>query len=241
MLILAAIFVVNIVLNIVALIVSSYVMLLAGSKKAFFGAILFVLILVLVGGKLNYKKVLSVIGVILLIIALFYIVLHNMQLYNIIGYRLELFWSSISGNSIKGTSTLERSNIISFGLKLFAESPIFGHGLNSFSFYYGNATGFYAYAHNNYIELASSLGIVGFGWFYSMHVFIAKDIVRIRKHISKNAPVIALLFVIMFYDIAMVSYCDTRIILLIIIAFFIARKNYLTTLANEEMENHCNE
>ena len=224
----------NTLINSVAIVICAYIMLLSGSKKAMLGAVLFLLALNVFGRKISLKKVFTILGVISGVILVFYFILHNEQLYNIIGYRLLLFWNTVTGKTVAGTSTIERSSMIFYGLKLFAQSPVLGHGINSFSYYYGNITVFYAYAHNNYIELVSTLGLLGLGWFYSIHFLTIKYYLRAKKMVANNGKIIAYIILILFYDIAMVSYSDTRVILLILCTYTMARNKFLVVTRSME-------
>ena len=213
----------RIIINICSIAVCLYVMLLSGSKKALLGLIIFVIVYLYFKSKGMGKKVLIIVASIAGVYALMWAVYSVPLLYNIIGYRMQLFLSTfLNGSAITGSgSTSERLDMISYGLRLFAKSPLFGNGINTFQYYYGTATGFYAYAHNNYIEILSTLGLLGFCLYYARHYKMIKGLIVNRGRNEKFAEGLALIILILFYDIGMVTYHSTRIILLISLASFI--------------------
>lgn len=209
------------IINILAITIFSYVIMLTGSKKALFAAAIYVVLQsILRAGRVTKKmRVLIISGA--LIVCVYNLLLRVELLYNIMGHRIEDMVNAfvMKDFSNSGGSTGERGNMILFGLSLFARSPIWGWGLNSFQELYGNATGHYAYAHNNYVELLADLGIIGFVWYYSLAGKIIKYILRLKNKLQINAFYVSLVVVLLFYDFAMVAYYDTRIIMLYMISF----------------------
>lgn len=216
------------ILNIIAIIIFAYVIMLTGSKKALFAAIIYSLLLsILKAGKITKKiRIILVSGIV--VVFIFNLLMSVELLYNILGHRIEEMISAfVTGDfSSSSNSTGERGDMIFYGLELFAKSPFMGWGLNAFQRLYGNVTGHYAYAHNNYVELLADLGIVGFALYYSLSFKIAKCVMRLKHQLHKNALFISLFAVILFYDLAMVSFYDTRIIMLYMIVFSGLYNNY---------------
>ena len=68
---------------------------------------------------------------------------------------------------IRERSLYIRDDMFHDAVKLWEQSPLIGHGLDSFRFLAGYGT----YSHNNYSEILSSLGIIGFALFYGMLLY----------------------------------------------------------------------
>lgn len=71
----------------------------------------------------------------------------------------DAFVSLISGGNSDDFSANSRLTMIETGLMQWFESPIFGHGLDSFA----QTSDFYVYAHASIADMLCNLGIVGFG------------------------------------------------------------------------------
>lgn len=213
-------------LNLSAVIVCSYVILLSGSKKALFAAFLFALVYYFVKSQNPLKKFKVLILISIIAIIVFQMIMKVPRLYNILGYRLEAMFFTFQTNSFGnvGSSTAERGDMIKYAISLFKSSPLVGHGINSFKVLYGLETGHSAYAHNNYAEILADLGFIGFIAFYSIYFQIIKRILINRKKKKELAEFIAFLVMLLFFDIAMVTYYDTRILMLISIVYYHVRE-----------------
>jgi len=93
-------------------------------------------------------------------------------------------------------------SLIEIGLKLWEKSPIFGYGFDQFA----SLSHIGTYAHNNYIELAVSGGIIALILFYSLHFTILRNAMkqpyayRLRLMIFLAALVVIDTAVVSFYD-----------------------------------------
>ncbi len=105
-------------------------------------------------------------------------------------------------------SDMIRMEMINDGLSWFWEKPILGNGFYSFPSLFGNKTGLFMYAHNNYVELLCDLGIIGFILFYYP---IIRPIV-VGRRILKYSPLTSVLFILGLLNILgsmfIVTYLD---------------------------------
>lgn len=115
-------------------------------------------------------------------------------------------------------STIERQELFEEGIRLFSENPIVGVGLNNFRFY------FTKYAHNNFIELLTGLGIIGFALFYSIYFKIFGKIKNMYNSNIKRYLYI-MVFAILFMDVTTVSYFDKLILIVLLYLYSTAEKN----------------
>lgn len=211
----------SIIINSASAIVSAYVILLTGSKKALFAAVIFsFLFFVIRAGRIT-KKMRVILITAISVIVMYNIIMSVELLYNILGYRIQAMVNTfiLRDFASSSNSTGERGDMILFGLRTFIRSPLWGRGLNSFQNLYGIETGHYAYAHNNYVELLADLGLIGFLLYYSIFGKMIQYIRRLGSKVNSCSFLISLTALLFFYDVAMVSYYDTRIIMLIMITF----------------------
>lgn len=108
-------------------------------------------------------KILSKIILVLLLLAfLLYLIMNIQTLHSHIGVRIETLIEYYKGNVKSDYSALRRKYMKEDAILLFKENPIFGIGLNNFKY----VARYDTYAHSNYYELLSCLGIVGFLLYY---------------------------------------------------------------------------
>lgn len=120
------------------------------------------------------------------------------SLYQNVGWRLEALTSSITGKGKADSSTLLREKYIKVGIESFKESPIIGYGVDSFREINEHKTNHHTYSHNNFIEIAVGLGVIGFISFYWIFVYLIIKYLKlfIHKRTSFFVNVLFILFVL---------------------------------------------
>lgn len=126
-----------------------------------------------------------------------------------IGKRILDFTSTFFGGQMVDASTIQREKLMGYAIELFKKNPIFGNGLNATRAYLG-ALNFehVTYAHNNYLEIASGLGIVGIVLYYAMYgygLLQCKKSLRAERK-KQTAFILALLVAYLVCDLMQVSY-----------------------------------
>jgi len=114
------------------------------------------------------------------------------SLYDLIGMRITEFLATIGieiGSANNSHSTERRMEMITVGLSAFLQSPLIGNGWYYFGEYYGSG----GYAHNNYIELLVSYGLLGLVFYYSIFIYL---ILKLWK--KRNEDGYAILFLALF-------------------------------------------
>ena len=186
--------------------------LLTGSKKALF---------VIIGGLLalelyrsDGKKIIVnfVLGIIVLLVVI-RLIMYNSLFYNVLGKRIEKTYNTLIGNTETGMedkSLVERKFYINEAIKLFKDYPILGYGGNNFKTYLRESSySHIAYSHNNYVELLSTLGIVGFGIYYYIYYYLIKGIIKEKRWKDSSGLLLTILTVILLLlDYGMVSYIE---------------------------------
>lgn len=94
-------------------------------------------------------------------------------LYNAAGFRLEKMLNYLVGNdaSADGSLTL-RKGLAEISSQIFYSHPIIGIGLGNNTYQIEQIYGLSVYAHNNYLELASGLGVVGLITYYWYYIYL---------------------------------------------------------------------
>ena len=149
-----------------------YFSLFSGSRKALLMGIVGPCLIVLFS---TYKRfyLMKVILAVVLVAAILMLIMTDDQLYSIIGVRMEsMFDYFTESRSQKVDSSIYfREYLISLAKRNFEESPIFGKGFMTFLRIVENDYGMSGlYAHNNYWQIMSDLGLVGLIIYYSFYV-----------------------------------------------------------------------
>lgn len=182
---------------------------LTGSKNALLILVFqFGLYYFLISGNIN--RILAVAVATVVAMMMYRLIMSNAMLYGLVGIRVERMLAAlgwISSSEGGDGSTYERLYFMRTAWKLFKEHPGFGVGLNNFSAYlrkigYENAV----YSHCGFLEILSTLGIVGFIMYYWIYIKTLGNLVRSA---NKNNFLAVLLFVInlriLLFDISSIS------------------------------------
>ena len=160
-------------------------------------------------GETQSTKARNVLIVILGLFLLYYILMNNPTLYSLIGVRMERLFSFIQTKEITEISMDRRNSMIHYAWQLFKEHPLFGVGINGFNAYYGASSGFYTYSHNNFVELLSDGGIVGFVIYYS--IYIKAFLCHKTSTVEYKKLLLMFLFIIVLIDYSTISYMSLKI------------------------------
>ena len=179
---------------------SIQIILMTGSKKGLVGAVLYLFLLFYLWAKSNLN-----LSYIFLIFCLFFLgfgasfvsFLDNFVDFNTIYLALERRITEFI--FVEDASTANRLNFVVEGLNYIASRPLFGHGINTFS------SIFYFYSHNNFIEVAFSVGIIGLIIYYNFYLQIFLSLSSLSNKVDKNF-VFYILLIMLALDLAYVSY-----------------------------------
>ncbi len=195
--------------------------LFSGSRKAFLMVgLAFIMIIVLNFGKKKYFLNLCII--IGIVIAICIAVFKIPTLYDVIGYRMESMIEHYVLGVESDTSLWQRSMYIKKGWEYFMDSPFIGNGLNNFGYLF-KETGIYgAYAHNNFIELLSGVGIVGFVLYYWFHAYLIINL-GIMVFRKKKIAILGFTYMLIFtvFEYGIVSYYDRFLSTFVCMSFVI--------------------
>lgn len=178
--------------------------LISGIKKAIVFPFVFLFFFLNEEYKGNaLKKVVYLFGIFLLFFLVGYFIFNNPILYELVGVRFEGLLNFFTGQGRVDGSTRTRFGLINDAWTIFKENPLLGVGLGSFR----EVTKFNVYAHNNFMELLASLGIVGFLFFYWLPIYL---IFKIKNSKILNDKYSQLFFSViitnLIHDIGTISY-----------------------------------
>ena len=195
-------------MNLILILPSIFIISMSGSRKAFVLLIFGIIgLLVLKYAKENpiiFVVKISILGLII-IFALYYLM--KLPIFDVINERMDGLISSFTGVGEIDSSTLKRNKMIQIGIEIFKEKPILGVGIgNAKEILYQN-TGWDTYLHNNYIEIISSLGLLGFTLYYAIWGYVLIWIYKLKKFDDKSSILCIVLILSQFIlDYGMVSY-----------------------------------
>lgn len=147
-------------------------------------------------------------------------------LYETIGWRMDRMVDFVMNDDNSDQSLMLRRFCIDMAKQFFKEDPVFGIGINNFSFRirdYGYALG---YAHNNYMEIAADLGIVGLIVYYWFYLYLVLKLLKQMLNGHKNALLfLPLMLLFMVFEYGMVNYYKTQVQMGIAAAFSVVLMN----------------
>lgn len=194
-----------------------YSIILSGGRKFFVIPIIIFAFVFLMSSNAKKNRMISrMVWIIIALLGVWYLVSNIPVFYNSIGVRFEGLFSLFSGKGTIDYSTIERMKMIQTAFSGWLDSPIWGHGTDSFKI----LSGFGGYAHNNYLELLFDLGMTGFIVYYS---FIVKNVIGLMRKEGKNTSILFWLFVgvgLLLFDLGAVSYNTPHIQMMIAIMAF---------------------
>ena len=212
------------ILYLICIVIFVLIGFFTGSKKSIFIILLGIILyeFFVAKGIRKFSKLITYVG---LAAVLWIFVMNNTYLYNVIGRRLESFIETFSGNSNADLSYIERNYFIEKAKELFRMHPILGYGGDNFMSYMREiGYSHVAYSHNNYYELLSTLGIIGFLIYYFMWFKVFFDLIKV--FIKNNSKFILIFLIIisliLIMDYGNISYySDFNTILLVLSCYLV--------------------
>lgn len=167
--------------------------ILSSSRKAMFAAVAGPVLFVLFS---TYKKnyFFNIVAVLTISVLVIFFIMTDENAYNAIGKRITsmlTFWFEERDHTVDN-SLYMRSYYIDLAQRMFSESPIFGKGMGNFAKIIDHVYMLDAvYSHNNFWQILSELGLVGFIIYYSLY-FVT--VVRLAKGAFINKSRMNMLF-----------------------------------------------
>ena len=201
------------------------VLVFAGSRKNLIVIPVISLVLV-VFSKSDITMKIKIICVFLIILCVgIYLLMNLNALANIKKSIIDMFYGLFDSDYNIDYSTESRIYLISEAKKVFSQNFLIGVGFNNFKYY----NTLQLYAHNNYMELLSTLGLVGFCLYYIIYVYIIFGSLKIFRKTKDNIFIfivaISIGFMIQEYGGITFYFRERMILLLFIINIYCLKTN----------------
>lgn len=198
---------------------SLFAVILTSSRKGILMSI-FGIVVIAVFNYRARKYMLRVLCILSAIVLLVFLIYQIPPLYQAIGIRIDAMLSYFMEDQEADYSISLRRYFIDIAKSILREHPLFGIGLNNFSYYvraYGTTL---TYCHNNYWEIAADLGIVGLVTYYWFYLYLFLRLGRQVLDGHKSALLfMALLLQFLVFEYGIVNYYKTQSHLVIAAAF----------------------
>lgn len=203
------------------------IIVLSGSRKTFLALLLLIFLFYYDFNqkKITLKSFFKLFFVLFIVISLLYSTIKIPILYKNIGWRFE---GVITGEE---SSAYTRNIMYETAVKNIKRNPIFGYGLNTFSTFSGS---FGAWAHNNYLEILVSGGILLFIFYYSLYVYLFINLYKIRNNHPMFKYFLYMIIIIIMCDFIGVTYMDR------LVQLFLTLAALLINVYKKEMKGDAN-
>lgn len=182
-----------------------YLDIMAASRKA-----ILMLVICLCGMRIlnNPTKIVKNILFITVGVCLtMYLIFEVPFFYELIGWRMEGMVALLRGEpTVADSSSITRAMMLNSAMQTFYDNPIFGVGMNNFRFF--NIVRV-TYAHNNFVEIAADLGILGLTAYYWIFLYIIKNYLKKYKlHDEMRDFLFVIIMVYLMNHMALVTITD---------------------------------
>lgn len=172
--------------------------MLTGTRKTLFFYVITFMLFIMLSKKNRIKKIM--IAVLIILIA-YWSLLNIEPLYYLIGHKIDIFRDNSYYLMYEGSDNI-RKRLIKEGLILFFNNP-FGIGFGASSNYLGG------YAHNNFVEILISGGLIGFIIYYFLYIYILINSNKYKQSDLLSKYVYVSIIGLLILEIGQVTYLYT--------------------------------
>lgn len=201
--------------------VSIIIIAASGSRKAFVMLVIGVVMLFLLKSSSKSLMKTMIKGVVLCLILFIGLkMLQDVALFSTINERMEGLIALVTGEGVVDSSSDKRALYIQEGIDQWYKTPILGIGIANSYLFNSSQT----YTHNNYVELLSCGGVVGFLFYYSIYFYLIKNIWNNRS-LDKTRAMLMLLIIgiTLVTDYGSVSYYSKSTYFTLMVMFLYVR------------------
>jgi len=198
------------------------VIFFTGSRKSLLMPFAFLALFMFLGMGKDVNKIIKTFFT---AIVLFFVVVFVVSINPVLEKRvMDLVYSVVQGEETTDASIIERTYFRHTAFEMFKESPIKGHGSNSFRAYltsinYRHVT----YCHCNFLEILATLGFIGFSLYYVMYFCILrKGMHNFDKNNLEKIFSISFIITEVIFEYGFVSFYFFDLQSMIAIVYFIA-------------------
>ncbi len=224
--------------SIPVLILSTFVMVGAGSRKSFLLMGVALLFLFMFKTKKGVALRFMAVGVVLLL-AVYLVIEFADRESNYFLYRVAQVFEIFSDDqsAITDDSLLTRSGMIQYGLELWSDNPVFGYGPEQYEYFYSLLHGVRRPPHSTFIQVLVGYGSIGFIFFYGIYAFVYSKLIPMLKR-QRKYSILMLTFALIFLinDIG-ANMLNNKYLYI----FFAIYAGYITITLNDEKGDVTNE
>ena len=195
----------------------------SGSRKALVSLFLGIFLYLMVRSFRKNQRTLPLLRFLIVLPIAVFVVYQILQLPIFSGMmgRMEGMLNIVTGGTVE-KSAMIRFSLVQLGISLFKQHPILGIGIDNPRLFTYGVTGQSFYLHNNFLEILSSGGVVGFILYYWIYVKLLFTLIRKRDFDDPQYCIcFVLLILLLIMDYGMVSYYSksTYVFLLLFVLF----------------------
>lgn len=200
-------------------------MAISGGRKTIVAVIACTIFFIIFkNGTKSFKILKNMLLAVAFVIIIYNVVMKVPLFYEFVGQRFEELFKIFSGGTSAVHSDRTREIMVGLALDRWQERPLFGYGIDTFKYYNREVTGYFYYAHNNYVEILYDFGIVGFFMYYGYLFTLGYSLMKTKQNnIEYKVLGLALLIEVLVFDFGGVSYCTNTIQIVLSLAYLCGR------------------
>lgn len=178
--------------------VMAFVLLGCGSRKAFLLMALALLLLFMFKSKKGVLLRFMAVGCVLLI-ALYLVLTFADRESNYFLFRIAQIFEIFQDNQeeLRDISLVDRSAMITYGLELWSENPVFGYGPEQYEYFYSLLHGARRPPHCTFVQVLVGYGSIGFCFFYGIYAFVFTKLIPMLRA-QRKYSILMLTFTMVF-------------------------------------------
>ena len=188
-------------LYLVFFVIASFI---TGTRKTLIFIPLIIIVYILKFNSVNLKRGKYIVGFSIIAVLGCVLLMKAPIFYKFVGYRVESAIESFTSSDTDDSSIIVRRRLIKRAVELYKEKPILGWGMDYFKSSGQSDLGYYT--HNNFLEILSGGGIVGFIIYYSKYVLLLS--LLLKKKLRNK------------YDLITIRSCIVFLLLMVFIEYW---------------------
>lgn len=211
-------------IDLIILILNFLAVVLSGSRKSLMIVVLAIIIIQINSYRDKFGSlIIQFTFGLLLVVFIYWLVINNELLYDVLGSRIETLLNKFLGNgNYVDSSANTRANLVQWGIQWFSNNPWIGYGADNYRIvlttYHPDYPLSY-YAHNNFVEVLVDFGLLGFTGYYYMYFNHIISFIFSRNVTHIRVLCFTIILTILIAEYGLVDYYDIYIQTILIVAF----------------------
>ncbi|KOA43941.1 hypothetical protein BAAA27673_08210 [Bifidobacterium animalis subsp. lactis ATCC 27673] len=180
-------------------------------------------------GVLTFRTLFTFLGLTLAAGLLVVFIMDTNIGYEILGRRIQSLIDILSGQPsvTNENSYFERERLYELAVQIWQSSPIFGTGMDTYA-HYAAISIRDTFSHNDYLQILSGVGLIGFAMYYGQHAYLAVKMVKKVRGPALAFSLTLLVQILLFHMYVVFYYQKLEVVFLsalcIVIAHAVARR-----------------